>query len=174
MEVDVFIGVGSNIEPEQHILLALEFLQTRVRVTATSRFYRTRAIGNISQPDFINGVWQVQTSLPPGHFKQDVLRYIEQELGRRRQPDRYTDRCIDLDLLLYGSLAIDQSELELPDPDIYSRNFVALPLYELMPALVLPGRGMRLADVVQGMDESYMVYVRKLSRELKRLITAGK
>ena len=133
-----FIGIGSNIAPEQNIREALARLSRFVRLTSISTFYREPAIDRPNDPPFYNGVVAIETDLPPAELKSGVLRPIEAAIGRRRSADKYDPRAIDLDLLLYDHLIVSTGELTLPDPDILSRAFVALPLYEIAPQLVLP------------------------------------
>ena len=147
MAVVAYIAVGSNIRPETNIPAALGKLMRSVRVTATSTFYRTAALRRPGDPDFRNGGWRVETDLGARALKFTVLRRIEEELGRARCADRYAPRTMDLDLLEYGGMAIDQPDLRVPDPDIRSRPFLAAALLELCPELVLADSGERLAEV---------------------------
>jgi 2-amino-4-hydroxy-6-hydroxymethyldihydropteridine diphosphokinase len=139
-----FVAVGSNIEPARNIASALAALARLVEVTGTSAFYRTAPVGRPEQPAFYNGVWRIETALAPAAVKFDVLRRIESDLGRHRTQDKYAARSIDLDLILYDDVVIDTPDLRLPDPEIIERSFVAVPLLELSPALVLPDTGKRL------------------------------
>jgi dihydroneopterin aldolase/2-amino-4-hydroxy-6-hydroxymethyldihydropteridine diphosphokinase len=134
-----FISIGSNIEPARNIPRALELLARLVRVTGVSTFYRTPALGAGDGPPFYNGVIAVETDSPPRTVKYELLRNIEEQLGRRRCRDRYAPRTIDLDLILYDNLLLQEEGLTLPDPEIARRAFLAVPLCELAPELVLPG-----------------------------------
>ena len=145
MQKLTFVGVGSNIEPESHVVEALVRLRRCVQVKETSTFYWTTPIGKGGR--FLNGVWRITTDLSARELKTTVLRWIESELGRVRSVDRYAPRTIDLDILLYGDLVINEPNLRLPDPDIRTRPFIAVPLLELSPDLVLPDTGERLADL---------------------------
>ncbi len=136
-----FISVGSNIEPERNIPAAIAALTKSARILAVSTFYETRPLGPAGQPAFYNGVVEIATSLAPRPLKFDVLRKIESDLGRRRTGDKYAARPIDLDILAYDQLAIAESDLSIPDADIPNRPFLAVPLAELAPELVLPGLG---------------------------------
>jgi 2-amino-4-hydroxy-6-hydroxymethyldihydropteridine diphosphokinase len=170
LQQNVFVGVGSNIKPERHILAALKLLQERVAVTATSTFYRTRAVRGSNQPDFYNGVWRIATSLQPETLKFDVLRTIEAELGRARTDDTHADRPIDLDLVIYEQRCNHSTDLVLPDPDIRRRAFLALPLFELAPALTLPDTGESIADIAAGMNTSAMHPLPEFTASLKALL----
>ncbi|MDD5628879.1 MAG: 2-amino-4-hydroxy-6-hydroxymethyldihydropteridine diphosphokinase [Elusimicrobia bacterium] len=136
-----YISLGSNLSPEANIPKALELLAKKVRLHGLSTFYRTEPVGPAGQPLFVNGVAAVRTELAPRALKFQVLRGIEAELGRRRGPDRYAPRPIDLDILIYGDLAVDEPDLVLPDPDLRTRPFLAAALRELAPGLAPPPAG---------------------------------
>lgn len=135
-----YVAVGSNIEPKRNIAAALRLLQneTGVRVTGISTFYCSAALDRPEQGDYLNGVWRIETARPAREIRFQVLRSIEDRLGRQRTADKWAPRTIDLDLVLYGQTALDEPGLRLPSPDI-DRPFVALPLVELDAALVRPG-----------------------------------
>lgn len=162
-----YIGLGSNIDPEKNLLEALRALLPE-GLKRVSAVYRTEPVGPQGQPFFYNCVAEVSTFRPPLELKYMVLRPIEEALGRRRaSEDKYSARQADLDLILYGSLEVNTPELVLPDPDIYTRPFLAIPLLELAPGLVLPdGRELKeLARSLEGkgMEElaSYTALMRK-------------
>jgi 2-amino-4-hydroxy-6-hydroxymethyldihydropteridine diphosphokinase len=152
---DVFISIGSNIGPQQNIPAALERLAAQVRIVNVSTFYRNSPLDRPGQPEYLNGVCEIQTTLPPRELKFECLRNIESALGRVRSEDKHAARTIDLDIALYGDLVVQgDDDLVVPDPEIYERSFLAWPLYEVAPALVLPDTGEALADVVQRIDRS--------------------
>jgi len=126
-----FIAVGSNIEPRANIVAALTALMKSAQVVCSSTFYRTEALGPETQPPFINGVWQVHSEMGPVQIREDLLRPIESKLGRRSVEDKFAPRTIDLDLVLYNDLVIDEMDLRLPHPDI-ARPFVCVPVLELL------------------------------------------
>jgi len=136
-----FIGVGSNIRPEENIREALRLLGQSTRLVSVSTFYREPAIGRPEEPDFYNGVVAIDTDLTRDTLKWQVLRTIEAGLGRQRSADKYASRTIDLDLLLYGD--------SVPDPDIQTRPFIAIPLYEIAPDLVLPDVRVAIREVAE-------------------------
>lgn len=128
---DAFVSVGANIEPERNIRAALMALQERTRVVGSSTFYRTQPIGRCDQPWYVNGVWRIETEVPASQMKTAVLQPIEGGLGRVRTGDRDSPRTIDLDLVLYGDLVVNEEALTLPHPDI-ARPFVYFPVVELL------------------------------------------
>jgi dihydroneopterin aldolase/2-amino-4-hydroxy-6-hydroxymethyldihydropteridine diphosphokinase len=146
MVEDVYIAVGSNIEPLDNIPRALIMLKSYVTITAISNFYKTSPVGGRKQPDFINGVVKIQTDSNPRQLKLDVLRKIEEKLGRVRSEDKFAPRTIDLDMILYGVTVLDEPDLCLPDPSIRLYPFVAAPLLELAPEIILPDSKTPLAD----------------------------
>lgn len=143
-----YIGIGSNIDPERNVPAALHLLSARVRITTLSTFYRTKALDMPGSEDFINGVARIETNQEPYELKHDVLRKIEQTLGRQRSENKYASRTIDLDILLYNNRVINDIDIVVPDPDITEREFIYVPLIELDPDIALPDKGMKLADLV--------------------------
>ena len=162
-----FIGIGSNIAPEENIRAALRQLTQSVRLVSISTFYREPAIGRPEDPDYYNGVVAIDTDLPPAKLKWAVLRQIEAALGRSRSMDKYAARTIDLDLLLYGNSVISSDELTLPDPDILTRAFIAFPLYEIAPTLVLPGLGVPIREIVERLATEPMKPMHEYTRQLQ-------
>ncbi|MDX9975535.1 MAG: 2-amino-4-hydroxy-6-hydroxymethyldihydropteridine diphosphokinase [FCB group bacterium] len=150
--VQVYVGLGSNVNPERNIPAALDRLSAATPLTGLSTFYRTVPIGRPGQPEFLNGVAEVSCPVPARAFKFEVLRGIETALGRVRTVDRYAPRPIELDILLYGDAVIDEPGLRVPDEDLRQRPFLMAGLLELAPGLVLPDTGeplARLAEAVQ-------------------------
>ena len=141
-----YVSAGSSIEPQKNLLAALGLLQAQVRVSAVSTVYRTPALGRPEDPDFLNCVFEIQTTLPPRALRSKVLRPAEDSLRRERTDDKWGPRTCDLDLILYGSMVSAEEGLRLPHPDV-TRWFVRVPLVELAPELELPGTGERLADL---------------------------
>lgn len=145
----VYIGVGSNIEPLDNITAALDLLRDGgTGIVASSRFYRTAAIGRPEQEAYANGVWRARCGLPPRELRT-VLRRIERQLGRIRTEDKFAPRSIDLDILLFGELLIEDAELRVPDPHILERPFLSKCLLELDPDIRMPDSGFRLAELAR-------------------------
>ena len=168
-----FIGVGSNIAPEENIREALRRLAQSTRLVSISAFYREPAIGRPEEPDFYNGVVSIDTDLPPATLKWQVLRPIETALGRQRGADKYASRTIDLDLLLYGDITLSTGELTLPDPDILKRPFVAIPLSEIAPDLMLPGFGIPIRSAAEQFARENMQPLREYTRQLQNELLGG-
>lgn len=168
----VYIGVGSNIDPEQNIPKALRMLGKQARLASISTFYRTAPIGAAGSPDFYNGIVAVDSELAGCDLLWGLLKQIEDALGRVRTGDRNAPRQIDLDILVCGNLvAKNGPRYTLPDQQITERAFLAIPLAELEPELVLPGLNVKVSDIADGMDPGQMTplpeFTERLRQELK-------
>jgi len=163
----VFVGVGSNIEPEANVPRALERLAQQVRLRAVSTFYRVEPLGRPEQPRYLNGVIRLGTDRDAHALKRAVLGATETELGRVRTEDAYAARTIDLDILLFDDAIIRDAELRIPDPDIRRRVFVAAPLLELAPDLVLPDTGEPVATADCLKDRAALVPVQDFTDALR-------
>ncbi len=138
-----FVGLGSNLaDPLVQVRQALMELESipGTRVTARSSLYRTSPVGYLEQPDFINAVASVQSTLRPQALLSALLA-IENRHGRRRAM-RDAPRTLDLDLLLYGEEVLEEHGLTLPHPRLHERAFVLAPLAEIAPGAMVPGRGL--------------------------------
>jgi dihydroneopterin aldolase/2-amino-4-hydroxy-6-hydroxymethyldihydropteridine diphosphokinase len=164
-----FISVGANIKPEENIREAVYRLAQATHMTAISMFYRGPAIDRPDQPDFYNGVVGIETDLSPAALKRGVLHTIEAGLGRNRSADKYAARTIDLDLLLYDDWIVSDEQLRLPNPDIVTRAFVAIPLYELAPDLVLPDSGVPIREVAERFETDDMKRLPEYTRQLRSM-----
>ena len=133
-----YIALGSNLgDKEKNLRRALLLLtQQGVEVVRVSSFLSTEPYGVIDQPQFLNAVACVRTSLAPLALL-DVLLATELAMGRVRLR-HWGERNIDLDLLLYEDVVLDMPRLHLPHPDMQNRDFVLLPLAEIAPELKHP------------------------------------
>lgn len=133
-----YIALGSNLgDKEKNLRRALLLLtQQGVEVVRVSSFLSTEPYGVTDQPQFLNAVACVRTSLAPLALL-DVLLATELAMGRVRLR-HWGERNIDLDLLLYEDVVLDTSRLRLPHPDMQNRDFVLLPLAEIAPELKHP------------------------------------
>lgn len=138
-----YVGLGSNLaDPRAQVERALHSLaQVReTRLLQRSRLYRSVPWGVFEQPEFVNAAAAIETALSPQELMQAMLA-IERDVGRDRSGGRWGPRILDLDLLLYGALTVDEPELRVPHPHLHERAFVLLPLVEIAPHLEVPGRG---------------------------------
>jgi 2-amino-4-hydroxy-6-hydroxymethyldihydropteridine diphosphokinase len=137
-----FIALGSNLgEPESKVRQGIAALGAlpQTHLVAASSLYRSAAIGDPDQPDFINAVAQLSTALAPLDLLAALLA-SEKRHGRERS-FRNAPRTLDLDLLLYDAQTIAEAALAVPHPRMHERAFVLAPLLEIAPACVIPGIG---------------------------------
>jgi len=137
-----YVGIGSNLgEPARQVESAFDELG-RIRQTslaARSSLYRSQPVGYADQPEFLNAVAALETSLEPLELLRQ-LQAIEARHGRRRSFAN-APRTLDLDLLLHGQAVVHRPELTLPHPHMHQRCFVLKPLLEIAPAVEIPGIG---------------------------------
>lgn len=137
-----YIGLGSNLEnPLQQIKTAINDLQSLADITivSVSSLYQSPPMGPADQPDYINAVLSLETTLPP-HQLLDALQSVEQLHGRVRKR-HWGERTLDLDILLYGDQILDDERLKIPHPGMHERAFVLYPLAEIAPEVEIPGIG---------------------------------
>ena len=140
--VTAYIALGSNLEnPAAQIEAAFGALATIAdsRLVKRSSLYRTAPVGFADQPDFINAVGALETVLEPRALL-DALLALEAARGRARTFVN-APRTLDLDVLLYGEQQINEHGLTVPHPRMHERAFVLVPLAEIAPDCVIPGRG---------------------------------
>ena len=141
---ECYVGLGSNLnQPDKQIEVALGELHNLPGTSCevVSSLYHSDPMGSSDQPNYVNAVARLVTSYPPFELLQQLLN-IENLHGRTRQSQqRNTPRTLDLDLLLYEDLAINEPGLTLPHPGLHQRDFVVLPLLEISPEITIPGLG---------------------------------
>jgi 2-amino-4-hydroxy-6-hydroxymethyldihydropteridine diphosphokinase len=133
-KITAYIGIGSNIgEREENLNHAIEMLNLakNVEVTAVSTYINTAPVGYTQQPDFLNVAVEVNTNLSAQKLLE-VCQNIEKVLKRERSI-RWGPRTIDLDILLYGDLILNEENLTIPHPRMHEREFVLKPLNEIAP-----------------------------------------
>ena len=134
-----YIGVGSNLnDPLKQVETAITALNKLpdICVIKTSNYYRSKPLGPANQPDFINAVVAIDTSLSAHQLLQQTQE-IERAQGRARS-EHWGPRTIDLDILLYGDATLCTDDLTIPHPGLTEREFVLYPLAEVAPDLRLP------------------------------------
>lgn len=149
---NAYIGLGANLgNAAQSVRNAIEALGRVGTVRKQSSLYRTTPWGVKDQPDFINAVVEVETSLTPRELLR-ALKALESALGRT-QGTRWGARVIDLDILLYDDLELNEPDLAIPHRHIRERAFVLVPLAEIEP---------RYAEWLEAIDGDERAGVRKL------------
>nr|BAL52729.1 2-amino-4-hydroxy-6-hydroxymethyldihydropteridine pyrophosphokinase [uncultured Chloroflexota bacterium] len=127
----VYLSLGSNIEPEKNLPRALHLLRQKTQVALVSHVWQSRAVGS-DGPDFLNACVQVITPLSAQEFKEQVIQAIEGVLGRKRMADKFAPRTIDVDILFYDGEPFGELPLHA---------FIVVPLAEIAPDLRHPLAG---------------------------------
>ncbi|MDU1903488.1 MAG: 2-amino-4-hydroxy-6-hydroxymethyldihydropteridine diphosphokinase [Dysgonomonas sp.] len=137
----VYLGLGSNLnDKERNIQTALSLIEETVgEVISVSSFYRTEPVGFESDNTFINAACYLKTELTPKELLNSTQK-IEKEIGRKEKSinGKYSDRLIDIDILLYDDVVVNEPDLTIPHPLMHRRSFVILPLSEIAPDTVHP------------------------------------
>lgn len=150
----IYLGLGSNLNAEDNLRMGVRELGRRYGDLAVSPVYRSRAVG-FEGPDFLNLVVGCTTAAAPRNV-QDEIEVIHRLAGRRRGEERFSSRALDIDLLLYDDLVIDEPPLRLPRSDVLEYSFVLRPLADLVPDLVHPVTGRTMAEHWAGFDQEAM------------------
>ena len=140
----VYLSLGSNIEPENYLPKAVQLLKDYGQVTKTSSVWETKAVGS-DGPNFLNACVLFLSPILHNQLKDEVIRPIEAQLGRIRYADKNAPRTVDIDLVLF-----DQTPLNI---EFWDAAFVAVPLAELIPDFEHPIRKeklIRVAEQLQG------------------------
>lgn len=159
--INVYIGLGSNLNhPIKQLEQALDSLaeQSELDIQAVSSFYGNVPMGPADQPDYVNAVVNITTTLSATNLL-NFLHAIEHNQNRKRII-KWGPRTIDLDILLYGHQQIDLPNLVVPHPGLMQRVFVVLPLLEIAPDLILPNQ-LYLKKVAEQFDKNLLTIVRE-------------
>jgi 2-amino-4-hydroxy-6-hydroxymethyldihydropteridine diphosphokinase len=146
----VYVAAGSNVEPFIHLAQAQTELARRFGPLSVSPWYRNAAVGFAGE-DFINFVFGFDTALSV-HATRTQLREVEALCGRPPNAPKWAARTMDLDILLYANLVLDEPLLQLPRPDLLLRPYMLGPLADIAPDLRHPTAGRSIAQLWAGFD----------------------
>lgn len=137
----VYVGLGTNLgNKEENLRTAVYLINRKIgKVISLSSFYETAAWGFVSEHTFLNAAACIETTLSPTDILH-VTQEIEREMGRKQKSVQgvYSDRPIDIDILLYDNLTLQTPELTIPHPLMTERRFVMEPLAEIAPEFIHP------------------------------------
>lgn len=126
-----------------------------ITVLRVSSLYRTQPVGFEEQEWFANGVIEIRTSLKP-HALMGVVHRVEREMGRIRV-HKWGPRIIDIDILMYGQIIMDEDGLVIPHPEYHKRRFVLVPLNEIAPCAIHPAFGISVKGLLDRLQDSHTV-----------------
>ena len=155
-----YIGMGGNLSswagaPEATLVAAASRLESLGRVAARSSLYSTEPVGIAEQPRFVNAVVALETELEPSQLLSELLA-IELEFGRDRSAGVANGpRTLDLDILLFDEVQIDEPGLEIPHPRLAERAFVLIPLSEIAPRASDPRTGKTVTQLLHGLFPNF-------------------
>ena len=155
----IYIALGSNLEePSQQIYKAINLIDAidELSVTRKSSLYKTKPIGKIDQPDFINAAIEVEGNISPENL-HTALQDIETQAGRIRM-ELNEPRTLDLDILLIDDLIMKTKKLTVPHPRMHQRQFVIVPLFEINQKLNIPGIG-SIDDILKSLPDQGVVKI---------------
>jgi 2-amino-4-hydroxy-6-hydroxymethyldihydropteridine diphosphokinase len=153
---EIYVGLGTNIgDREANLQRAIDLLADSETVTVVSPLYETEPVGYTDQPWFLNCVTALHTSQGPRALIES-LQEIERQMGKAT-PFANGPRVIDIDLLLYEALVIDEPGLRVPHARMHERRFVLEPLADVAPDTVHPTLGTTIASLLSGLPKDEQV-----------------
>lgn len=147
-----FFSLGSNIQPRRNLRLGLRELESCLGRLTVSPVYQNRAAG-FSGDDFLNLAVAAETDMAPQQIQEEIER-IHRLAGRKRRKDKFSPRPLDIDLVLYDELVVDEPGLKLPRKDVLEYSFVLGPLADIAPDVVHPVTGRTLGEHWAEFDHS--------------------
>jgi len=155
MNHTAYISIGSNLGDKMaNCLSGISDLDHTdgVHVVRVASCYRTAPVDYLEQDWFINTVAKIETSLSPRGLLRG-LKAIETKIGRKPPPVRFGPRILDLDIVLYDDIVIEQDNLVIPHPRMHERRFVLKPFCDIDPDVVHPVLGQTIADLLTQLDD---------------------
>jgi len=158
----VFLGIGSNVDPQRNLRLAVRELRRQYGSLDLSNVYQNSPVG-FEGSDFLNLVVSLKSDESPVDMHAQI-ESIHDIAGRERRNSKFISRPLDIDLLLYDDLVLDEPPIRLPRADVLNYSFVLRPMRELAPDLVHPVTGRTMAEHWQEFDhDSHSLLLSDLS-----------
>tara|TARA_B100000795_G_scaffold193437_1_gene147747 strand:+ start:1196 stop:1675 length:480 start_codon:yes stop_codon:yes gene_type:complete len=156
---NIFIALGSNLEnPKEQVkkgILSIKKIEG-VRLLNESNLYETPPVGILDQPNFVNAVIKIDSNLGPYEILNELLK-IENIAGRVRN-DKNGPRTLDLDILLFNNLILNEKKLTIPHPRMHERLFVLMPLKDIDEAIVIPNHG-AIIDIINKLTPENIIRI---------------
>ena len=158
----VYLSIGSNIDPERNFVQCAADLDRLFQASNWSPVYQSKPVG-MEGPDFLNAVVHILTELDLTTVAR-MLKDLERTQGRDVQDTAYSDRCLDVDLLLFNNVTIDSPTLVLPRPDLLTMAFVLVPMVDLAPTLEHPAVHKSMKVLLEELSASDPEQIKTLSK----------
>src|SRR5690606_8637290 len=169
----VFLALGSNIEPEQHLPQAVQRLKRYGTLVAVSHVWQSPPFGDPNQADFLNAAVLLETTRSAEAIVTRVIPEVENALGRRRTPgNKNGPRTIDIDLSLYDRDVLTVAVKSIPNPSILFYPFFALPLAVMDPSYLHPTTGEALINIAERLVAENPTMVRREDVRLDALVSS--
>ena len=165
MKHTCYISIGSNIGDRViNFRNAIKKASVCGEITSVSSFYETEPWGYIDDKYYLNAVFKIETDLSPYELLHK-LKIIEQEMGRKKKPDDilYQARIIDLDILFFDDMIINNIDLIIPHPKMYNRKYVLKPFLEINPDFICPLTKKTLVNILQESLDDSQVHIYTLN-----------
>jgi 2-amino-4-hydroxy-6-hydroxymethyldihydropteridine diphosphokinase len=147
-----YLSLGTNLDPENNLVQAVARLSQFGRIVAASTVWQTKPVGLADQPDFLNAVVLLETTLTAQELREGPITQIEEELGRVRTENKNSARTIDIDIMLFNRDVLTVAHRRIPDQEVLERPFVAIPLAEIAQDYIHPETGQKLKDIATQFD----------------------
>jgi 2-amino-4-hydroxy-6-hydroxymethyldihydropteridine diphosphokinase len=156
----IFLGIGSNLESEKHINSCINYFKASFKDCIISPIYQSPSYGFIGN-DFYNLVIAINTHFELYKFKQWIMR-LEDIHGRDRSQQRYSNRTLDIDILLYNDLLVNTEELILPRPELLRQDYILKPMVDIAASLLHPSTRKSFLFHWQHMKKSQEIKLKKI------------
>ncbi len=163
-----FLSLGSNINAEKNLPAAVALLSRYGTVKAVSTVWESAPVGYRDQPNFLNAAVVLETDLSAEEIVKRAIREVERSLKRVRTSNKNGPRTIDVDLALFNQDVLSLNRRKIPDPEIYKRPFLAVPLAELAPDYRHPETGQTLSEIARKFDLKTARMLRRNDVNLRR------
>ena len=153
--MSIFISLGTNIKNRlKNLDTATRLITSKnIIIVSSSKIYESSPMENLDQPFFLNKILMIDTILMPNDLLV-MMKSIEKEMGRKKEPVRYLPRIIDIDLLTYKNFIISNDELIIPHPKIKYRKFILKPWTDIDPLYILPSSNITIKDHLESISNS--------------------
>ena len=165
-----YLSLGSNINPENNLFHATQLLAQFGKIRSISSVWETSPVGFLDQPNFLNAAVLLETECTAEAIKSIAIQMIEQTLHRIRTENPNAPRTIDVDLALFNDEVFILQHSQIPDPDIITHAFVAIPLAEIAPDYIHPLTGQTLSEIAAGFDQGRADMIKREDLQLWKLM----